>query len=205
MNDPIDFYFDFASPYAYFASTRIDELAARHGRTVRWHPVLLAVFFKVTGGRPGPTVPVLGPYMVHDMARTARLHGIPFRMPALPPPLLLGAPRAMLWLQREHGDALAVAFAKRCLAAYHSEGVDIGKEEAVLRIGVEVGADPDALAQGMHSEAIKEALKEECNAALAKGVFGVPFVLADGEPFWGFDRFDQLEGWLQAAAKEAAA
>jgi 2-hydroxychromene-2-carboxylate isomerase len=29
-------------------------------------------------------------------------------------------------------------------------------------------------------------------------VFGSPFVLLDGEPFWGFDRFDQLEAALQA-------
>ena len=33
-------------------------------------------------------------------------------------------------------------------------------------------------------------------AAMARGVFGSPFVIVDGEPFWGIDRFDQLERWL---------
>jgi 2-hydroxychromene-2-carboxylate isomerase len=37
---PIDFYFDFSSPYGYFASLRIDELAARYARTVNWRPYL---------------------------------------------------------------------------------------------------------------------------------------------------------------------
>ena len=32
--------------------------------------------------------------------------------------------------------------------------------------------------------------------AVAAGVFGSPFVIVDGEPFWGLDRFDQLERWL---------
>ncbi|MEO9135646.1 MAG: 2-hydroxychromene-2-carboxylate isomerase, partial [Casimicrobiaceae bacterium] len=27
-------------------------------------------------------------------------------------------------------------------------------------------------------------------------VFGSPFVFVDGEPFWGIDRFDQIERWL---------
>jgi 2-hydroxychromene-2-carboxylate isomerase len=44
---PIDFYFDFSSPYGYFAAEKID--AARHGRTVHWHPFLLGATFKVTG------------------------------------------------------------------------------------------------------------------------------------------------------------
>ncbi|HKA43994.1 MAG TPA: DsbA family protein, partial [Burkholderiales bacterium] len=42
---PIDFYFDFSSPYGYFASNKIDELAAKHGRTVIWRPILLGAVF----------------------------------------------------------------------------------------------------------------------------------------------------------------
>ena len=43
---PIDFYFDFSSPYGYFAAEKIDALAERFGRTVLWHPFLLGVTFK---------------------------------------------------------------------------------------------------------------------------------------------------------------
>ena len=52
MSQPIDFYFDFSSPYGYLASEKIDELAARHGRKVRWRPILLGVVFRQTGGAP---------------------------------------------------------------------------------------------------------------------------------------------------------
>ena len=52
MAGTIDFYFDFSSPYGYFAASRIDELAAKYGRNVNWHPLLLGVVFKTTGGVP---------------------------------------------------------------------------------------------------------------------------------------------------------
>ena len=49
MANPIQFYFDFASPYGYMAATRISCVAAKHGRGVEWKPFLLGVVFKVTG------------------------------------------------------------------------------------------------------------------------------------------------------------
>jgi len=44
--------------------------------------------------------------------------------------------------------------------------------------------------------AIKEALQREVELAIGRGVFGSPFIIVDGEPFWGLDRFDQIERWL---------
>ena len=41
MAEPIEFWFDFSSPYSYLASERIDELAAKYGRKVKWRPVML--------------------------------------------------------------------------------------------------------------------------------------------------------------------
>ena len=49
MANPIDFYFDFSSPYGYLASEKVEALAAKHGRSVNWCPILLGVVFKVTG------------------------------------------------------------------------------------------------------------------------------------------------------------
>ena len=49
---PIDFYFDFSSPYGYLMAEKIDAIAAQHGRKVKWHPILLGVIFQATGSRP---------------------------------------------------------------------------------------------------------------------------------------------------------
>ena len=48
------FYFDYSSPYGYFAATRIDDLAAKYGRNVNWKPILLGAVFKITGAQPLP-------------------------------------------------------------------------------------------------------------------------------------------------------
>ena len=53
MPAPIEFWFDFSSPYSYLASEKIEELAARHGRKVDFKPTLLGVIFRTTGGVPG--------------------------------------------------------------------------------------------------------------------------------------------------------
>ena len=44
--------------------------------------------------------------------------------------------------------------------------------------------------------ATKEGTRMEVEAGLAKGVFGSPYIIVDGEPFWGTDRLDQVEKWL---------
>lgn len=124
----IDFYFDFGSPYAYFASLHIDALAARHDCTVTWQPVMLASFFQVTGGMPAPMMPVKRDYVLHDFARTARRFDVPFQLPPVFPQMLVAPARAMLWLRREHGAALATQFARRCFAAGFGAGGDLSDE-----------------------------------------------------------------------------
>ncbi len=197
MVSAIDFYFDFSSPYGYFAAMRIDALAAKYGRQVEWHPILLGVVFQTTGGTPLPMMPLKGPYALHDFERTARFHGIPFKLPATFPLATQGAARAMLWVNNHHGIERAVAFAKAVYTAYFAEGVNIGEPMNVVQIGTDLGLDPHALATGMDSAPIRDQLKAEIKLALARGVFGSPFVIIDGEAFWGFDRVEQIEALLK--------
>jgi 2-hydroxychromene-2-carboxylate isomerase len=44
---------------------------------------------------------------------------------------------------------------------------------------------------------IKARLAAEVDLGLARGVFGSPFIIVDGEAFWGADRLPQLERWLE--------
>jgi 2-hydroxychromene-2-carboxylate isomerase len=197
MAGSIDFYFDFSSPYGYFAATRIDELAQKHGRTVNWHPVLLGVVFKSTGMAPLPTIPIKGDYSMRDIERSARFHRIPYARPAAFPLPTQAAARAMLWIRAELGDARAVEFAKATFCAYFVDGIKISEPAAVAQIAAGLDADPAALAEGMNSAAIKDQLRAGVEQAMARGVFGSPFMIVDEEPFWGFDRFDQMEAFLK--------
>ena len=92
---PLDFYFDFSSPYGYLMSEKIDAVAARHGRKVRWHPILLGVIFKATGSAPLTLQnPAKAAYSIHDFERSARFMGIPYRHPTHFPLATQNAARA---------------------------------------------------------------------------------------------------------------
>jgi 2-hydroxychromene-2-carboxylate isomerase len=195
MPAPIDFYFDFSSPYGYLASRKIESLATAHGRTVNWRPILLGVAFKTTGGAPLPNIPIKGVYAMRDFLRSARFHGIPYRQPGTFPVSTISAVRAFYWLQ-ERDPAKAVALAKALYNAYFTEDFDISKPENVAQVAAKLGVRTEELNAGLNDPAVKEKTKREVDAAIAKGVFGSPYVVVDGEPFWGMDRLEQAERWL---------
>ena len=67
---PIEFWFDFSSPYSYIASEWIEALAARHGRPVRWHAVLLGVTFQAAQLKSPVSHPIKREYSLLDFARS---------------------------------------------------------------------------------------------------------------------------------------
>lgn len=203
MQAPLDFYFEFSSPYGYFASTRIEELAARFERQVRWHPILLGPMFKLMGSAPLTEIPLKGAYARHDFERTARLFNIPYRQPEPFPIATVGAARTALYVRQAHPEHVP-SFVKNVYTAFFAQGRPINDLEVVLDIAEQTGLYRQDVAQAVGSEAIKTLLKTEVDEAVQRGVFGSPFVLVDGEPFWGFDRFDHIEKWLRERASRSA-
>lgn len=195
MANPIDFYFDFSSPYGYFASTQIDALAAKHGRGVTWRPILLGAIFKITGGQPLPTIPLKGSYAAHDLARSARLLEVPFKLPTRFPVGATAPSRAFYWVS-DRDVALARKLAQALYHAYFAEDRDISNPEVTGNVAAKLGLDKGVLAQALADPAVKERLRTEVDAAIERGVFGSPYIVVDGEPFWGSDRLDQVDRWL---------
>lgn len=196
MAEPIAFYFDFSSPYGYLAALRIDELAAKHGRAVAWKPMLLGVSFKATGSEPLMNIPLKGDYSRRDLARTARLQGVPFAIPEPFPFASVAACRAFYWLD-DRDPAKARALAKALYRAAFAEGRVIGDAQGVIAVARALGIDGDALAAALKDPAVKQRLRDEVDDKVAKKIFGSPYFVVDGEPFWGNDRLDQIDRWLE--------
>lgn len=195
MPEPIRFYFDFSSPYGYIASRKIDAIAARYGRGTLWRPFLLGAAFKITGGSAPVAFPMKGDYFVRDFARSARFHGVPYRFPAKFPISSVAPTRAFYWLNRQD-PARAKQLAAALYAAYFTEDVDISEPEHTIRVATSVGLAADEVRAGINDQAVKDLTKSEVEQAIAAGAFGSPYVVVDGEPFWGADRLDQIERWL---------
>jgi len=195
MADPIEFFFDFSSPYGYFASTQIESLAAKHGRETRWRPFLMGAALKLMNVPPNVEFPLKGEYVRHDFDRTARWFGVPFRTPTPFPVATVSACRAFYWTDAQdpkRAKELAMALYK----AYFVEGINISEAESVVKVGSGIGLDAEALRAGIGEPAIKERLKAVTDEAVARNIFGSPFVVVDGEPFWGTDRLAQVDKWL---------
>ena len=192
----IDFYFDFSSPYGYLAAQAIDDIGARHGIDVAWRPFLLGAVFKITNARPLPHTPMKGDYLAHDMPRAARLLGVPYVLPDPFPFASVAACRAYYWLAQDD-PARSRDFARAVFHGAFGEGRDMSAAEAVIEEAAKLGIDREAVAAALQDPAVKDRLRQEVDAAIARGVFGSPFFFLDNEPFWGHDRLDQVDRWLE--------
>ncbi len=196
MSAPILFYFDFSSPYGYLASLRIDAIVAKHGRETAWKPILLGPIFKLSGNSALVQQPLKGKYAIHDFARCARRLKAAYQQPSVFPIATQNAARAFYWLN-DTDPAKAKALAQRLLAVYFAEGRDISSAETVVSEAKKLDIDGDKLAAALADPAIKERLRKENDKAVELGVCGSPYTIVDGEPFWGADRLDQIDEWLQ--------
>jgi 2-hydroxychromene-2-carboxylate isomerase len=194
----IDFFVDFSSPYSYIASEWIEALAARHGRPVRWHAVLLGVTFQAAQLKSPVSHPIKREYSLLDFARSARFAGVPFTLPERFPVPTQNAARVFWWLD-ERDPARAADWARHALRAYFTRGtVDLSNAEHLKALARQFGLESGEAERVWCEPQWKARLKTACDDAIATGVFGAPFFVVDGEPFWGNDRRSQIERWLES-------
>jgi 2-hydroxychromene-2-carboxylate isomerase len=159
--------------------------------------VLVGVtILKIMGMRPLPETPLKGPYLAIDAERLAKLFDVPFRFHGLKGGNSLAAMRAFLWLKSQD-PALATRFAQRIYRRLWVDGREITSVDAIAEEAAAFGVAPDDLRAALTQPEVKRALNEAVDAAVAEGVFGVPFFVADGEKIWGSDRMWMIEHWLQ--------
>lgn len=197
MKPAIDFYFDFSSPYSYIASEWIGAVAARNGRAVNWHAILLGVTFQAAELKSPVSHPLKREYSLRDIARSARFAGVPYAQPVKFPLPTQNAARVFWWLHDSQSPERALAWAHAGLRAYFIRGVDLSDAAALRALVVDSGIDAAAAEAAWSDPLWKDRLKRENEAAIAIGVFGAPFFMIDGEPFWGNDRRVQIERWLE--------
>lgn len=196
MNRDIHFYFDFSSPYSYIANEWLDALAARHGRTVQRHAILLGATFAVAGLKSPVSYPVKREYSLTDFARSARFEGLPYQLPEPFPVATQNAARVFWWLNDTLGPEAAAHWARAGLRALFTRNTRLDEPAALAALAAESGLDAAAAQAAWADPHWKDRLRQANEQAIAAGVFGAPFFVLDGAPFWGNDRKAQIERWL---------
>jgi 2-hydroxychromene-2-carboxylate isomerase len=158
--------------------------------------VLLGAIFQAAELRSPVSYPIKRDYSLLDFERSARFAGVPLRLPEKFPIATQNAARLFWWLHAKR-DTTAAHWARHCLRALFARGVDLSDTDALKGLAAEFGLEP-AEAEAVWSDPHwKAKLRAVNDAAIAQGVFGAPFFVIDGEPFWGNDRRPQIERWMQ--------
>jgi 2-hydroxychromene-2-carboxylate isomerase len=195
MLGPIDFHFDYLSPYAYLAWTRIHTLAERHGRAVRPVPTLLAALLE-QGKTKGPAeIPAKRAYVGVDILRIAHGYGVAIGPPPAHPFNPLLALRASSLDMDEGARRRLVDGLYR--STWGGDGPGAEAPDVVARIATAAGLDGADIVRRAAEQDAKERLKRQTADAVAVGVFGVPTMRVDGAIFWGCDSLPHLEGFLR--------
>ena len=194
----IEFWYEFASPYAYLASARIERLIAEKPLRIDWRPFLLGPIFKARAHDRSPfqnPTPVQRRYRWRDVQRLCAAASLPLRMPSTYPRNGLAAARVALIAADE---GWAGEFTRAAFHANFAEDRDTTAAAVLGEIIAALGRDPASVLERAASPANKARLVERGEEAIRRGIFGAPSFLVGEELFWGNDRLDQALAWALA-------
>lgn len=195
MAKTVDYYASLISPWTYLGSQRLEQIAAKHGATVRIFPVDFGVVFPATGGLPlAKRAPERQRYRLMELERWRKHLGVKLTIhPKFFPANENLAAQATWVLKLEQGDPAAIKLAHAVLRAVWAEEKNIADPDTLKDVIAGAGFDADALLAKAAAPEIAERRKQESEAAVARGVFGAPSFVYNDEIFWGQDRLEFLD------------
>lgn len=197
----LEFFFDCSSPWTYLAFEGVQPIAARHGVTIRWRPILVGGVFNsvnpsVYEQRAQP-VPAKARHAAKDLADWARLLGIEIGSPPVFPVNSVKIMRgAFLAIEQE----CLVTYARAAFRSYWSELKDISRDEVIGEIVAECGLPQAAFFERIADPAIKAKLRDNTDELIERGGFGSPTMFVGGDDmYFGNDRLPLVDAALTRA------
>ena len=185
----VDWYFDFVSPFSYLQCERLQA----HAGGVRPHPVLFAAILDAIGQKGPAEIAAKRAFTYRFVVWQAKALGIPLRFPHAHPFNPLPLLRLAIACESRF-DAIT-----RIFRFVWREGrlPDLPIEWAELCDGLGVHDASSRIA----AADVKDALREETERAIARGVFGVPTLACGSELFWGADATDMALAYARAGGR----
>lgn len=186
----IDFYFDYISPYAYFAWRNLTALAKQYDCPLYAHPVVFGKLLDKWGQLGPAEIPPKRKWLQQYCYRYAAINGFEYNPPKFHPFNPLSALR--MSLKEVSGDDQHQVI-DTIFAAGWSRGEDLGDLPTLISLVKERAIDGEHLSQQIARPNVKQLLVNETNMAIELGVFGVPSMIIDGLLFWGNDQMAHIE------------
>ena len=187
----LEFFFDVGSPWTYLAFHRIEEVAAEAGALLVWRPILVGgVFNAVNQGvyaARANASKLRWDHMAKDLADWARFYGLRITWP--PSVFPLNSVAAMRGVLAAFEVGRGVEFSRAAFEAYWGEDRDLARPEVLADVAKRAGLEPEALLARLAAPEIKEKLRANTDELVARGGFGSPTIIVDGDDlYFGNDR-----------------
>ena len=195
MTQTCTYYLAPPSPYVYLGHQRFADLVRQYEVQVDVRPFDLGRVFGLSGGLPlAKRAPQRQAYRLVELERWSRFLGKPLNLhPQFFP--VSGDPAALLIIAAKlaHGNDAAMDLTGRIGSAVWAEQRNISDEATLAAIAGEAGLDGAALMKAAATAAGQAEDQRYTDDAIAANVFGAPWYVVDGEPYWGQDRLDFVE------------
>jgi len=189
----IEYYFSPKSPWTYLGHERMLELARRHGAIVEPRPMDLARVFPLSGGLPlDKRPPQRQAYRLTELKRWSQHLGMPLIVqPRFFPVDETDASKMIASVAKAGDNDGALKLSGAMLRAVWAEERNIADAATLIQIADDCGLDGAALHAGR--EAGADLYEHHTDEAIRLQVFGAPWYVYRGEPYWGQDRLEFLE------------
>jgi len=188
MVKQVEFYFDVGSPYSYLAYKALPAIAAAHGAQIVWRPMLLGGVFKATGNHSPAENPAKSKWMHQDLQRWAAHYGAAFKRNPHFPINTMVLMRGAAGMQLRGPDL--PKYLEAIFHAMWSEPRNLGEAAELAAVLRQAGFDADAFHALVNDPEVKDQLRKNTEAAVARGVFGAPTFFVGEQMHWGQDRLE---------------
>ena len=186
----IHFYFDYISPYAYFAWRRLPSLAKKYNRKIEAHSVVFGKLLDKWGQLGPAEIPPKNNWLNQYCLRYSAINGFEYNPPKKHPFNPLAALRMSL---KEVSGINQFQVIDAIFEGGWSQGADLGDLPTLISLLEKQSIDGENVSQQISKPYVKNLLVNETNVAIDKGVFGVPSIIIDDNLFWGNDQMEHIE------------
>ena len=187
MIKSFDFYFDFVSPYSFFAHKEIIKIEKKNSIKIKYKPILLGGLHNLHGIKAPAFIPAKAKHMIRDCKLIAEKNKIKFKFNSYFPIRSLNLMRGVFVAEEDNYKSYYI---DAIFDSIWQDGLNMNDENIIQKVLKNLNVNPKTFLLRSASSSIKDLLRKKTNEAYEKGIFGAPSFVANNKIFWGQDRIE---------------
>tara|TARA_Y100000816_G_scaffold191652_1_gene139708 strand:- start:15 stop:602 length:588 start_codon:yes stop_codon:yes gene_type:complete len=187
MSNPVEFYFDFISPYSFIAHKDIIKLKSKYSLKINYKPILLGGLHNLHGITAPAFIPSKAKHMIRDCKLITDKKKINFKFNSYFPIKTINLMRGVFIAEEDDYKSFYI---DQIFDAMWKDGLNLNDQNIIDRVLKNMSINPKTFILRSTTEIVKEKLRSQTDLAFQKGIFGAPTFLVKDKIFWGQDRLE---------------